>query len=168
MAPPGQPYRVKDILALCRELQWLEKRHENQGVAELMRMAVTGEPSEETAVVLCRLLFRSRTGDSLRRPWRGQPGFLGETTYSDWPLEPVHLFRGVPFHIVRGWAIAGLPEPAPWYLAYCLRNGAWVAEDYPDRSDQELLAVAHAFVETGPWVDPRDEHERHFILSQVE
>src|SRR5262245_27122653 len=103
MGPHDRPYRVKEILALARRLQWMEKRFENQGVAELMRMAVTTEASEETAGVLCRLLFRSPSGDPLRRPARGELGFLGETTYSHWPFEPVHLFRGIPFYVVRGW-----------------------------------------------------------------
>jgi hypothetical protein len=116
---------VKEVLALARRLQWMEKRFENQGVAELMRMAVTADPSEETVVILCRLLFSSPSGGPLRRPGRGEPGFLGETTCSHWALEPVHLFGGIPFYIVRGWTIAGLPEPASWYLpsAYEVESG---------------------------------------------
>src|SRR5262245_2525288 len=82
----GSEYKAQVILCLCAELQLRERLCPQSGIAELMRMAVHGESSGESAINLCRLLFRSRTGEPLRRPGLGEPGFLGNTTYSDWPL----------------------------------------------------------------------------------
>jgi hypothetical protein len=163
-----KPYRIKEVLALCVHLQRLEARSENWGITELMRMAVQQEPSDETAVILCRLLFRSRSGEPRRRPARGQPGFFGGTTEADWPFEPVHLFRGVPFYIVSGWCIAGCPESATHYLADCLRNGAWNTERYSEMGDHELRAITNDFVEGGPWKHPLESHEVDFFFSQIE
>jgi uncharacterized protein (TIGR02996 family) len=163
----AESYRAKEVLALCVRLQQMQSRWPDYGIAEMMRMAVLGEPRNHTAIVLCRLLFCSRSGDPLRRPGLGEPGFPGNTTYSDWPLEPVQVHRGVPFYIVRGWGIAGLPESAPHYLAYCLQNGVWNSEPYALVSDEDLSAIARDFVASGPWKRRLDRYERRFILSQV-
>ena len=72
------------------------------------------------------------------------------------------------FYVVRGWNIAGFPEPASWYLSYCLRTAIWNGNEYPDPSDADLLAVAHDFVEHGPWATPLDKYERQFLIAQVE
>jgi hypothetical protein len=168
LGPYDRPYRVKEILSHCVRLQRLQGRGWEGGIPELMRMAVMCDPSEESAIILSRLLFRSRTGEPLRRPGRGQPGFFGETTYSDWPLEPIHLYQGVPFYIVGGWLRAGFMEPATYYLTYCLQNAIWNEEPYSEKTDAELLAIANEFVEKGPWKSPLNEHVREFILAQIE
>jgi hypothetical protein len=163
----GDEYRVKDVLGQCARLQRWEARWENLGVSELMRMAVMGEPSEDTAIVLCRLLFRGRDGGALRRPMRGEPGFLGDTSCADWPLEPVHLFQSVPFCIVSMYSLAGLPELPPGYLAYCLRAGAWNPDPYPEMSEMDLKAIAHDFIARGPWARTLASFEQQMLLAQI-
>ena len=149
-------------------LQRMESRYENWGVGELMRMAVEGDPAEETVVTLCRLLFRTSSGQNIRPPVRGVPGCIGGTEREDWPLLPVHLFEGIPFGVVDNWTIAGLAEPATWYLGYCLGHGVWNPDPYPDVGDDDLLAIAGRFVDHGPWRRPLEQWERDFVFSQVE
>jgi hypothetical protein len=162
-------YRVKEVLAHCQRLQRFEQSSENWGVSELMRLAVLAEPEDDTAIVLCRLLFRSREGGPLRRPMLGEPGFLGRGEPDGrWPLEPVHLFRGIPFYVVWFYGLAGLPESGPIYLSYCLRNGVWNGEAYPQLGDEELRVSAEEFIESGSWSEPLRKDERHLLLSQVE
>jgi hypothetical protein len=162
-------YRVKEVLVHCGRLQRLEQRSEDWGVSELMRMAVLAERDDDTVIALCRLLFRSREGGPLRRPMLGEPGFLGGGEPDGrWPLEPVHLFQGVPFYVVRLYGLAGLPESGPLYLSYCLRNGVWNGEAYPEFGDGELRAIAEEFIESGPWAEPLGNDERQLLLSQVE
>src|SRR5262249_34078402 len=158
-----------EVLGHCAHLQRLERRMEDWGTSELMRMAVLEEPGDDHVIVLCRLLFRSRTGGPLRRPMLGEPGFLGGgCAEGRWPLEPLHLFRGVPFYVVRLYGLAGLAESGPWYLSHCLRNGLWGPEPYPEIGDVALLEIAHELIESGPWEEPLREEERRMILSQVE
>lgn len=164
----GHEYRVKGVLARCAGLQLMEARSEDWGVSELMRMAVLGEPDENTIIILCRLLFRSQDGGAMRRPMRGEPAFLGDTTYTDWPLEPLHLFQGVPFCIVSMYSLAGLPEPPPSYLAHCLRAGVWSTHPYPDVSNLDLKAITHEFIACGPWARPLEASEQRMLFAQVE
>ncbi len=167
MALIGQHYRVREVLSWCAQLQRMESRYEDWGASELMRMAVLGEPNEDTVIVLCRLLFRAPDGGSLRRPLRGEPAFIGDTTSADWSMEPVHLSRGMPFCVVTMYSLAGLAEPPPAYLAYCLRSGIWNADPYPEASDVKLRAAAEALIASGPWRRPLEECEQQVILGQI-
>ena len=163
-----RPHRVQELLALTGRLQWMESRHENYGVAELMQMAVEGFPADDTVFALCRLLFRPPPGRVLRPPARGLPGCIGETSREDWPLLPVHVFEGIPFSVVQMWSIAGLAEGTTLYLGYCLRNGVWNPEPYPVVSGDEVLAIAGRFIKHGPWRRHLEQWEREFVLSQAE
>ena len=142
---------------------------ENYGVSELMNLAVHEEFDDHTAIALCRLLFRSETGGALRRPMLGEPGFLGGGENDGrWPLEPIHLFRGIPFYIISLYGLAGLPESSSMYLSYCLRNGIWNNEPYSEFSDETLQVIALDFIRTGPWDEPLSTDQQQLILSQVE
>lgn len=75
--------------------------------------------------VLCRMLFEAKPGQEFRRPLIGAASFLGNTTYDDWPLEPIALEQGIPILIVRGYTLAGVAEPPGGYVEYCLSSCAW-------------------------------------------
>ncbi len=163
------PYRVKDVLAQCRRLQRLERVMENQGVSELLRLAVLEELGDDTAVVLCRLLFKSGTGEPLRRPMLGEPGFLGGGENKErWPLEPIHFFRGIPFYVVSMYSLGGLAESGSMYLSHCLRNGFWNDEPFPEVGDEDLQEIARDLIRSGPWDEPLPREGKQLILSQVE
>jgi hypothetical protein len=170
MSLVNRPYQVRAILDQCAFLQTLETRQDGWGVAELMRLAVRAEVNleDDTPIVLCRLLFRSASGGPLRRPMLGSPGFLGGGDNGpQWPLEPVHLFRGVPFYVVSMYGLAGLAESGPYYLIHCLRHGVWNPDPYPQPGDDELGAIAREFIKAGPWHRALRRDEREMILAQV-
>lgn len=163
------PFPCAPILQAAIDLQVRQRRWPDSGPAELMRLAIESEGGhDEHVIALCRLLFESRTQDSLRMAALGLPEFIGDTRVQDWPLAPIHIHNGVPFYIVSGWSVGGFPEPASWYLTYCLQEGVWVDSEYrmPDRSAFRI--AANDFVESGPWKCQLDEHQRSFIIRQTD
>lgn len=161
-------YRVTDVLKVARSIQKLGSLGVDYAVSKLMRLAVVEEGEGVRTIVLCRLLFRSPSGGAMRRPGLGAPGFLGgSSSPEDWPFEPVHLHRGVPFYVVRGYNLAGLPESGSAYLSCCLREGTWNSDPIPEYDDDTLREVAEDFIANGPWEDALDEDSQAFIRSQV-
>lgn len=161
-------YHIRECLGRCITLQRQSSRWgKDFAVAELMRMAVLEEPSEATVIALCRMLFVSETGQPLRPPSLGEPWFLGETEEARWPLEPIHLYQGIPFFIVRGWSLAGLAEQSSGYLAYCLLSGVWNESPFRMVDEEELAVLAHEFIQNGPWKRPLEPFERMFLLAQI-
>jgi len=163
-------YHVRDCLGRCIDLQRQYSRWGKElAIGELMRMAVLEEPSAATVFALCRMLFVSNTGKPLRPPALGEPWFLGDTSEEDWPLEPIHLYRGVPFFVVRGWSMAGLPDRPSWYLAHCLLHGVWNENPFRMIDEEELAAVTHEFIQPELfWKRPLRDDELRFFLSQIE
>lgn len=162
-------YHIQECLTRCFDLQTRYTRWGEQlAIAELMRMAVLEDPSQATVIAICRMFFMPKTIEPLRPPSLGKPWFLGETSEQDWPLQPVHLYRGIPFFIVQGWSVAGLPEQTNWYLAYCIISGIWKQNEFMDVSQDELILVTHDFIRRGPWRRPLNDSEKSFLLSQVE
>lgn len=161
-------YHVQECVNHCAVLQTQYKRWGKElAIGELMRMAVLEEPSKAIVIALCRLLFRSKTGEPLRPPGLGEPSFLGGTSSENWPLEPIHLYEGVPFFIVREWSLAGMPDQANWYLAYCLLEGVWNENPYTMIEQNQLRIVARRFIEKGPWKRLLTNGEQKFLLSQI-
>ena len=162
-------YHVQDCLDLCATLQLQYSRWGKElAIGELMRLAVLNEPSKAMVLAVCRLLFRSNTGEPLRPPGLGEPWFLGDTSSENWPLEPIHLYNGVPFFIVNGWSVAGMPEQANWYLAYCLSNGIWNEAPYEMIEQQQLELGAHEFIDKGSWRRSLTYGEKMFLLAQIQ
>jgi hypothetical protein len=158
-------FRSTDVLAMCVELQRMRQEF---AIDALMRMAVTEDtPSNLRTIVLCRMLFRPRDATRMREPLVGSPWFLGETNSDDWPLEPIHIWKGVPFMITWGYSLSGIAESAPQYLAYCIQNGVWNDEAFVIPARDQLKAIAEEFIQKGPWRRPLDEREKKFIRAQV-
>ncbi len=161
-------YHIPECLNLAQSLQ---RQYERWGpelaIGELMRMAVLEDPSDTTAFALCRMLFVTRDHKPLRPPALGEPGFLGDTEESDWPWQPFHLYRGVPFQIVRGYFLAGLPDHPSWYLAHCLLKGIWNEFQFRMVEQEELVSLAQEFIQNGPWRRPLCQGEREFLLAQI-
>jgi hypothetical protein len=162
-------YHIPDCLQRCHSLQRQETRWGKEfAVAELMRMAVLEEPDIPTVIALCRMLFVSKSAEPLRPPRLGEPCFLGDTTEECWPLQPIHLYQGVPFLVVKGWSVAGLPELATSYLAYSVLSGIWNEHPFMLIEQQDVVALTQEFIQHGPWRRPLDASEQSFLLSQAE
>ncbi len=141
-----------DILERARALgDWLELneevRFDSPGfmrlAAELMALdqtqrveilrAMASERLEGQTIVLCRMLFEARPGREFRRPFLGDPDFIGtESKMENWPLEPITLVNGVPLLIVSGYILGGEAETAVQYLDHCLQYCDWTKRSFND------------------------------------
>jgi hypothetical protein len=75
------------------------------------------------------MLFEARDGGAFRRPMIGAPNFIAGAL-ENWPLEPIALSDGLPFLVVRGYALGGKAESPSQYVAYCLSHCRWSHRKY--------------------------------------
>jgi hypothetical protein len=106
------------------------------------------------AIILCRMLFTRRAGGEFRRPRLGGTVFLGDTDYADWPLEPVEVVDGVPFVIVRGYELAGVPETSEDYLAYCVAECDWSGVPFVSKTKSEMVKAMEKLDRSPKWKEP--------------
>lgn len=118
-------------------------------------------------MVLARMLFESEPGKDFRRPLIGGAVFIGNTDYDDWSLEPICLVDGVPFLIVRGYILGGLPESATSYLDYCRENARWKDEIYQIPSQQQLEDALNQLITSGNWDSPLNLQDVEFLTQQI-
>jgi hypothetical protein len=157
-------YNIKITLNAARELQGLGK---DKAVAKLRGWAKSDE-NDLRAIILCRMLFKGQGNAALRRPYLGGAVFLGDTTYKDWPLEPITLFEGVPILIVQGYLLGGVAEPISAYLKYCLKEGVWVSEKYADKSPKQIAISVDRFIKETNWNRKLSDTEKAFLSSQAD
>lgn len=118
-------------------------------------------------VVLCRMLFVAGPGHKFRRPMVGSPAFLGRTTFTDWPLEPITISDGVPFAIAMGYAVGGFPEPPLGYLEYCMKNCEWNSYKYTPKTKTQLEQALDDLLNSSPLQGHADEWDREFFAKQT-
>ncbi len=146
----------------------LQNMGEHSAVSLLREYAVTGENNNKV-IMLCRMLFDEidETGE-FRRPLIGAAIFVGNSSYSDWQREPIEIVHNIPFLIVRGYFLGGLPEPAIDYLEYCVQNCAWKEENYRIPWASDLLIFVEELLNSEKWQIPLTDEEIEFIRSQIE
>jgi hypothetical protein len=124
-------FRVSHYLELAVALQALVPQERANRLQDMARAR------SYEVFPLCRMLFEAKDGDVFRRPMLGGAEFI-TGTYADWPLEPITLSDGIPFLVVRGYMIAGLPESPGQYLAYCLAHCQWTQRKYIAATSAEI------------------------------
>lgn len=159
-----EQYKVLPYITAAVELQ---NMGEQSAVSLLREYAEIGENNSKV-IVLCRMLFDAEETGEFRRPLIGAALFLGNTDYSDWPREPVELVRNIPFLVVRGYFLGGLPESAIDYLEYCVQNCIWKEESYRIPSDSDLLASMEDLLNSDKWQMPLADEDIEFIISQID
>jgi hypothetical protein len=157
-------FQSETYIRLAAELQRLGRKAAELRLHEMAR----DEHSPGRAIILCRMLFKMRSGEQFRRPFVGAGLFLGGTGYSDWPLEPIELVDGVPFLITRGYLLAGKPESDDEYLSYCETHTDWTDLQYVVPTKQHEQAALAKLVRSPKWKTPLSEEERQFLARQIE
>jgi hypothetical protein len=122
-------FRSDPYIRAAESIQALGKE---RGAATLLELAKTRGGSK--AIVLCRMLFVAKPNAEFRRPALGAPVFIGGTK---WPLEPIALIDGVPFFVVLGYALKGLPESPETYVRDCIENCDWNGYRFKAKTAQE-------------------------------
>jgi len=69
----------------------------------------------------------------------------------DWPFLPFAIVNGVPLSVSEGYTFqGGIPERARDYLPYCLSNGVFRTEPFPEPS---FITASNALTQvlSSPW-----------------
>jgi hypothetical protein len=150
--PEPQHYRVDPYIRAAVALQSLDRE---TAISRLHDMAQDPH-SMLSVIILCRMLFTWRHGSvyAFRAPYLGVPSFVSGTE-DDWPLWPIALVDGVPFTIVWGYTIGGLPESDESYLHYCEANCDWTDFKYALRTDQQKQNALAKFTSSDKWKNVR-------------
>jgi hypothetical protein len=160
----GRQYNVEPYIRAAAALQSLGRP---TALKTLHEMA--GDPRADARVILlCRMLFVPPRGVEFRRPALGSALFLRDTSYSDWPLEPIEIVDGVPFLVVTGYFGAGAPESDELYLRYAETHLDWSAVRYAAKTPQEKRDALEKLFASPRWKTPLDASDRNFLGDQIQ
>lgn len=122
------------------------KMGEQSGYEYLRRYSIrrnmfeSDQERDERVALLCRLVYGSKDGTTLRGPVFGTPDLPAAFVSTDvWPDMPLVLSRGVPFLLASDYCLAGPRETGAMYLEYCHRHGLFRKDPHvsPTREEQE-------------------------------
>ena len=117
--------------------------------------------------VVCRMLFTARPGGEFPRAAIGGAGFLGGTSYKDWPLDPIEVVDGVPFQVAWGYTLAGTPESPSRYVEYCVENCAWSPTAFRPMTQAEKERALARLLASPKWRRPLTSDEVETLTVQV-
>jgi hypothetical protein len=145
---------------------WLQGLGETVAAEQLTRFASERWREIQTAI-LCRVLYVRRPGGEFRRPMLGAWGFLGGTTYEDWPLEPIELVDGIPFLITDGYVLMGKAEHGTSYLRYCREHCDWRSDRFRQVDQCEAVGALDQLLSSKRWKKPLSEREAQLLEAQL-
>ena len=156
-------YKVDPYIAAAAKIQSVG---EDEAGKHLLALAKDVDHGDKV-IILCRMLFTAKSNAEFRRPFIGAAFFLGDTAYADWPLEPIELVDGVPFLVVRGYALGGSPEHPKRYVEYCVGNCAWQTAEFKPRSAAEKQKTLEKLLASPKWKAGLTDEEKQFLTSQI-
>jgi hypothetical protein len=159
-----QQYNVEPYIRAAVALQSLDRATALRRLHEMAQ-----DPNADARViVLCRMLFAPRLGGEFRGPLIGGALFLRDTSYSDWPLEPIEILDGIPFLVVTGYILAGQPEADKVYLRYAETHADWSTVRYTLKTAEQKREALEKFLASPKWKQPLDASDRKFLMDQVQ
>jgi hypothetical protein len=164
-------FRCAPYVSAAIRLQAMGKEEASQS---LLRLAAWEDNQPEQngngyrAIVLCRMLFVPKDNKSFRRASIGPSDFLGGTTYSDWPLEPITLIDQVPFLIIKATGSADFAETSVGYVHYCMENCDWTSTHYQPLSQPQEQQALQQLLALPLWKDRLSPEEKQFFAQQIE
>jgi hypothetical protein len=121
----GDTYQCGEIVQTVNQLRKLGK----EKCLTALRKYVVSAENNETVLIVCRLMFVNPKG------W--EPPHLGSSNpkinakvAKQFPLFPIAISNGVPFLLIRGYDIGGVPEQATKCLKLC-EGLSLIEKDYP-------------------------------------
>lgn len=159
-----QQYHVDPYIRAAVALQSLDRA---TAISQLHYMAQDPH-SPLSVIILCRMLFTRRHGSvyAFRAPHIGVSTFIGGNE-DDWPLWPIELVDGVPFMIVSGYVLGGLPESDESYLHYCEVNCDWTDFKYTFKTDPQKRNALAKFASSNEWKHTRVT-DMEFLSRQIQ
>ena len=134
-------YKADAFIAAAAKFQALGKEKACECLLELAGPQAARTIDEGTRreglFILCRMIFTARAKEEFRRPSLGAAVCVGSIESKLWSREPIEIVDGVPFLVVRGYIIGGLPESVDDYVKYCINNCAWNSFEFKPKSAEE-------------------------------
>jgi hypothetical protein len=160
----GHEFRIWPYLM---EAKFLQDMGQEKAV-ERLRLLAKGDKRGRKVVSLCRMLFEKKKGGEFRRPSIGGAHFLGGSSYGDWPLEPIAIYKGIPILIATGYSLGGFPESNQQYLEYCVTNCQWAPVKFTEQGEGKVPEQIADFIKTVVWKRPLRSDEERFLMNQAE
>jgi hypothetical protein len=157
----GRDYKVDAYIDAAIELQ---KLGEDKAIKALYENGAN-ERGFDSTIVLARMLFVAKAKQEFRRPRIGGAQFLGDTSYKDWPLEPIEIIDGIPFLIVTGYRGSGVAEQN--YLGYCVDKCDWNPTKFKRKSAREKKKALEKLLASLKWEEPLEEREKAYLAAQI-
>jgi len=161
----GDDYKMDPFI---RAAEVLQKMGKDEACRQLR--ALTEEKNGDGVPVseLCRLVFKAKKGGEFRRALIGAVGFLGETSYDDWPLDPFEVVDGVPFVVTNGFhLLAGQAETDKQYLEYCIKECEWNDVKFVPKPKAEKEKALEKLLSSKKWKEPLTDKERDCLRAQI-
>ena len=158
-----QDYKAAPFIRTAKALQ-----EEGQQSATVKLRGWSASGKDFQVIVLCRMLFEARSGEAFRRPALGEPNLVNDAKVSEFPLEPIVLFEGVPILITKSYNLRGVPESSREYLEYCVNECSWRKLRYPVYSEEALSKRVARWISQYQGEDQLSLEARKFITSQAE
>lgn len=156
-------YKVSTLLNSIISIQAMEP---DLAKAYLKSMALKST-TEVHFYCLCRLLFTKSGSSWLRAPLLGNPDYLNGTDEVDWPLTPVELIEGIPFLVVKGYALKGTPESPAAYLDYCIEHGKWNRFRFKQPTGEEKQLALIKLISSKKLTGKLSKEEQQFLQNQL-
>ena len=161
--PTGGRFKVAPYVRAAALLQALGKEKACEQLGRLAKM----DNEDGQVAILCRLLFTKKENKEFRAPLFGDPIYMGGTRDIDWPLSPIEIVDDVPFFIVRGYNLGGLPEPSLVYLNYCREHCEWSKTRFDHVNDKSIEKALEKLLASKKWSMPLTDYERKLLISQT-
>lgn len=158
--PKLQEFKADPYLRAAALLQKSGKEKAFISLADLAKAEDKDDSECGRAILLCRMLFKAKPNGEFRRPAIGVPVLFGSTKTHDWPLEPIELVDGVPFVVVSGYRLGGLPELSSHYVDYCIRNCDWNTEEFKPKTAEEKRKALEKLLASSRWEKPLTEEDK--------
>lgn len=173
--PPMGDFRAAPYLEAAVALQALGQEKAVKFLSkrcdDIVRVVRAGKFEQvengEKAILLCRMLFVAKPKGEFRRPRIGDPSGIGDTAGEDWTLEPIELVDGVPFVVIKGYAIFGFPEMADHYLKYCVETCDWNPDKFKAKTADEKKKALEKLLASKKFKEPLTDDEKEFLAKQI-
>lgn len=117
--------------------------------------------------VLCRMLYTSKNDKPFRSARIGGRFFIADSTFKDWPNEPITLIKDIPFVVTIGHVIGGHPEDFSKYLSELKKASTWRTEPIKMKSGWEVLDAFCVLLANKKFKRILTPGELVFLLNQV-
>jgi len=161
--PTGGRFKVAPYVRAAALLQDMGKEKACEQLARLAKM----DDEDGQAAILCRLLFSRKENKEFRAPLFGDPIYMGGTSDVDWSLSPNEIVDDVPFFIVSGYNLGGLPEPSLVYLNYCREHCEWSKTRFGNVNRKTIEKALRKLLDSKKWRRPLTDYERELLISQT-